>query len=390
MRAPEAFSFSCPVKINCGSHALTTIPNDMAALNAGMPMLLANRHQIGKRQLKTVVDAFKSSGMVLGIYDRITEQTSMEALPVLGQIYRDGGHDCIVAVGNGPVVNVSKCLNLLVSNGPAVDWEHAVRRIDDPEQLRPLMVVPTAGGDGNESTGQIAMGNGKWCSHRLVPNVAFIDPAVMGEPNDHDVANGALIALVNAVEAFLDENVGPFSQAYAHVAISMVLKFLPMALRKVDLEKNLCAVVNAQMISGCATPETKPGICHHLSVQLKEWIDRPLGFLMAVLLPHLVEDMGGDRSDRVGELLHPMAGPDVYAMTAQDLKIHRVVALFWEFFDAVNAELVMKIPTSLHDIGLKEEQVGRIRLREQRALNNARAGRVVDAAMGTLHRPMEN
>jgi len=384
MRPPEAFSFTCPMKVNCGSHALTTIPNELVALGAGAPLLLVNRNQTGKKQLKAVVGAFQGSQMVLGIYDRVTELTAPDGLMSLAQIYKGGGHDCIIAVGSGPVVDVSKCLNLLVSTTNAVDWQDAVRHIADPEPLQPLMLVSAAGGSGYEATGHVRLGGRRLCSLRLAPDVAFIDPAMMGEPNDHEVVNGALIALVNAVEAFLDEDAGPVSHAYAHVAISLILKMLPMVIRNIEPQKNLCALVNGQMAAGCAAADDPSGLCHRLAAQLKAWIDLPLGFLMAAVLPHLAEDIGTFRADRVGQLLYPMAGPDIYAMTAQDLKKHRAIAMLWEFFDAINAELVLKIPASLADVGLTADQVDRIQLQADDRNAKARIARIIAAARGAF------
>ena len=57
MRLPEEFSFSCPLKINCGNRALAHLPIELAAVNAHAPLILASRDQIGKKGLKSVIDA---------------------------------------------------------------------------------------------------------------------------------------------------------------------------------------------------------------------------------------------------------------------------------------------------------------------------------------------
>jgi hypothetical protein len=66
--------------------------------------------------------------------------------------------------------------------------------------------------------------------------------------------------------------------------------------------------------------------------------------LMAMLLPYLLAEAGNVHSEQVGNLLYPLAGAETFAMTASELKTPRVIALLWEFYDAVNARLDLKIP----------------------------------------------
>jgi alcohol dehydrogenase len=360
MQLPEEFSFSCPLKINCGRLSLDHLPVELTAVNAGSPLILANREGIGKKRVNAVVDAFRTSGLTLGIYDRLPDRTEPALISLLARMYRDGGCDSIVAVGSGTVVDTAKCLNLMVSAGDRVEPVDPHRNDADPGPLRPLMLVATPGGNGDEATGYASDGSRRLRSSRLVPAVACIDPAMMAGRDDHEVADGALIALVHAVEAFLDDSAGPMSRAYAHAAIGLIVKYLPLALRKIDRKKSLCAVVNGQVAAGCAYFSASPGVCHTMALGLKEGSDLPLGFLMAMLLPHLVAEAGAVNPQRVGKLLYPMAGADTFALTAADFKTPRAIALLWEFFDAINDRLDAPIPLTLGDAGLTEEQINRV------------------------------
>ena len=74
MRLPEAFSFYCSMKINSGNRALAHLPIELAAVNARAPFIIANRDQVGKKRFKFVIDAFRTSGLTLGVYDRLPDQ----------------------------------------------------------------------------------------------------------------------------------------------------------------------------------------------------------------------------------------------------------------------------------------------------------------------------
>jgi alcohol dehydrogenase len=113
---------------------------------------------------------------------------------------------------------------------------------------------------------------------------------------------------------------------------------------------------------------------------LKESTDLPLGFIMALLLPHLVHEAGAVQPERVGEMLYPMMGADIFAMTAADLKTLRTIALFWEFFDAINAELDLKIPSTLGEAGLTDEQIKRAQSQVNGSLVGDHVARIIDGA----------
>lgn len=380
MQLPEEFSFSSPLKINCGRLSLDHLPVELSAVNAGSPLILANRDRIGKKRVNAVVDAFKTSGLTLGVYDRLPDRPEPDMISLLARVYHDGGCDSIVAVGNGAVVDAAKCLNLMVSAGNRGEAVDQHRDDADPGPLRPLMLVPTPGGNGDEATGYASDGSRRLRSSRLIPALACIDPAMMGDRDDHEVADGALIALVHAVEAFLDDSAGPMCAAYAHSAIGLIVKYLPLALRKKERKKSLCAVVNGQVAAGCAHFSASPGVCHTMAAGLKDGSDLPLGFLMAMLLPHLVAAAGTVNPERVGRLLYPMAGTDTYALTATDFKTPRTIALLWEFFDAINTRLDTKIPLSLGDAGLTDEQIDRVQSVEGSGAVNDYLAPIIDGA----------
>jgi alcohol dehydrogenase len=176
-------------------------------------------------------------------------------------------------------------------------------------------------------------------------------------------------------------------RAYAHTAIGLIMKHLPAVLRKTDRKKSLCAAVNGQVAAGCAFFSSNPGICHLLATGLKESTDLPLGYLLAILLPHVAAETGLSQPERVGELLIPMVGADTFAVTAADLKVPRTVALLWEFFDALNAELSVKIPSTIGDAELTAEQRERIQSRQASGSSDGFVARVLEGArrgVGTI------
>jgi alcohol dehydrogenase len=380
MRLPETFSFVCPLKTNCGSHALDHLPFEMAALGARSPLILADHRRVGKKRLKTVISAFKTSGMTLGVYDRVGKQPRKEMVPVLKKMYQDGGCDCLIAVGSDSVVDTAKCLQA-ANLGLHLDDAERGENSNGPDQHQPLMLVSTPGGDGYEATGYVR-GGGERRLHApiLRPAAVFIDPAMMTGSNEREIVDGALIGLAQAVEAFLDESAGPMCRAYARTAIELIITCLPVALDNEVRRKNLCAVINGQMAAGCAFSAASSSVCLTLADCLGADTHLPLGFILAVLLPHWVEQAGAASPEHAGSLLWPLAGGDAFALTAPNLQVSRCMAILWEFFDGVGAELDCVIPTSLSDAGFDDEQVETALSRITNAQAAKRAARIVDSA----------
>ena len=359
MRFSGGFSFCCPLKINCGDRALAGLPMELAARGASSPLILANRDQVGSKRVHAVVNAFRNAGLTVALYDHLPGRLEPDLIPMLLQLYRDGGCDSLIAVGCSQVVDAAKCLNMLIAAKNRGKKARNDKSAFDSGLLRPLLLVATPGGDGNEASHYASDSAGLLSTPRLMPTVAFIDPVMM-DGGELAVVNGGLIGLVHAVEAFLDDAAGPMAHAHAHTAISLITHYLPMALRKSDRRKSLSGVVCGQVAAGCAFSASPPGVCHMLATHLMADTDLPLGYLMVVLLPHLLAVPGRIHPDQVGQLLHPIAGAEAFALTAADLKVPRVIALFWEFVDALNNELTLKIPSSLNNAGLTDEQLDRL------------------------------
>jgi alcohol dehydrogenase len=356
----EDFTYRCPLKINCGSHALDGLPYELASHGARYPLILANRNRVGVKSVQTVVNAFRSSKVTVTVYDQVPDQVEPHLLPLLLTLFKDGGCDSLIAIGGNAAVDAAKCLNVLIS---VDDREKKIGKGPDTGgdgALAPLFLVATPGGNGYEATHWANDGSGVLCAVRLMPTVAFIDPVMMAG-SQCAVVNGGLIGLVHAMEAFLDGGAGPLVRAHAHTAVSLMTHYLPMAVGGAEYPLSIVGVVCGQIIAGCAFSVSTPGVCHTLANHLATQSDLPKGYLMAILLPHLLAETGRFQPDSVGQLLYPMVGAQDFALTARTLQTPRVIALLWELYDALNQALTFRIPTTLKKAGLSEDQLEDVR-----------------------------
>ncbi|WP_419663780.1 iron-containing alcohol dehydrogenase [Desulfosarcina variabilis] len=352
----EDFSYQCPLKINCGSHALAGLPSELTAYDVNHPFILVSRHQIKAKPIQTVVDAFRSFGMTVAMYDQIPDQMEPNLLPMLLTLYQDGGCDSLIAIGGNAVVDAAKCLNVLVAVNARSKKIGTTPGEGGADALTPLFLVATPGGNGYEATHWANDTSGLLCAARLMPSVAFIDPVMM-EGRQRDVVNGGLIGLAHAVEAFLDDAAGPLARAHAHTAISLMMHYLPMAVGGDEYPQSLSGVVCGQIVAGCAFSAASPGVCHTLANHLAAYTELPKGYLMALFLPYRLAETSRQDADQVGQLLYPMVGAQDFALTARTLQAPRAIAILWELYDALNQTLTVRIPIRLKKAGLTDDQL---------------------------------
>ena len=230
MYLPEHYEFFCPVKINSGNRALEQIPFELDALNARKPLVIAGKDDSERGLVDVIIDAFKDSGVAVGIFDGVPSAPDLKLIRELFNIYRDRGHDAVIAIGGGPVADTAKMLNIAVSGKPE-DIEGCAGENLIKRPLKPLIIVPTLAGTGYEVSKYAFFAGRVYASHFLMPHLAVIDPRMTIPEDAVTTAATALIALTHAVEAYTGSGKNPLADAYAYTAIQLIMEHLVNVIR---------------------------------------------------------------------------------------------------------------------------------------------------------------
>jgi alcohol dehydrogenase class IV len=123
---------------------------------------------------------------------------------------------------------------------------------------------------------------------RLVPAMAALDPALMtGLPKPVTAATG-MDALTHAVEAFVGQWAGAYTDRMALAAVGMIYAHLPTAYRS---GKNLVAreqMALASTFAGLAFTRANVGYVHAIAHQFGGKYHTPHGLANAIVLPHVL------------------------------------------------------------------------------------------------------
>ncbi len=337
--AKPYYEFFCPVKVIAGHKALEHIPFELETLGSSRPMIITDKGVRGAGLIDHLTGAFDSTAIGAAIiFDEVPPDSSLDTVRQAAKTYRDNHCDAIVAVGGGSVIDTAKGTNILASEGgddlKAYSGAHTLKR-----PLKPFFVIPTTSGTGSEATLVAVVSDTEssvklpFVSYFLMPNATILDPRMTLTLPPHITAMTAMDALTHAVEAYTCLAANPLSDAYASSAVRKVSENL---MKVMDFPKDADArleLAQASTMAGIAFSNSMVGLVHSLGHALGAVCHLPHGLCMNLFLPYVLEYNRNANGEKVGELLLPLAGADIYGTTPRDQRVDKVINIIRDMRD---------------------------------------------------------
>ena len=359
------YEFFCPVKVIAGYKALEHIPFELATLQSSRPMIITDRGVVGVGLLRHVEEALAASGLqAAAIFQDVPADSSMQAVQQAAALYREHDCDAILAVGGGSVIDTSKGVNILVSEGGDDLYVYAgAHNLKRP--LRPFFVIPTTAGTGSEVTMVAVVSDTEkhakvpFTSYFLMPNAAVLDPRMTQTLPSHLTAMTAMDAMTHAVESFTCIASNPISEVYAFSAVRKIATHLLAVMDHPADAAGRLELAQASTMAGIAFSNAMVGLVHSLGHALGATCHLPHGLCMNLFLPYVLEYNMEKIAPRLAELLLPLAGVEVYAATPATARAARAVGTLRALRDELHARC--KLPRTLQETGrVQREQLPQI------------------------------
>ncbi len=352
------YQFYSPVKIIAGQTALEHIPFEINALGCTRPMVISDQGARTAGQLALVETLLALSPTpVAAVFDEVPNDCNLPTAQKAADIFRDKNCDQIIAVGAGNVLDTAKIVNMLVSDTGRTLLElagaHNIRRA-----LKPLFVIPTTSGSGSEvqmatTLNDLETGSSmSFQSHYLLPHVAVIDPRMTAHETPTQLALAAMNTLAQAVEAYTCLGCNPMSDAYATTAIHKISGNLLAAIDSPNRTEIRVALAEASVMAAIASSNSHVGMVHALACSIGAECNLPHSMCVSILLPYVLEYNRSVKGNRIGDLLLPLAGPEVYAATPQSRRASRAIQVIILLRD--NLFQRCQIPRTLQETGQVE------------------------------------
>ena len=212
--------------------------------------------------------------------------------------FKESGCDLLVAVGGGSSIDTAKAVQLVAAGGGNIlDYDlglgNEVR--PTPNNMVPLIAVPTTSGTGSEVTVwavitdtrrniKISVGDAD-----LIPRIAVVDPEMMVTMPPVLTAATGIDALSHCLEAFVSPHENPLGDVLALYGIRLVAQNLRQAVEEGEDRVARRNMALASMVGGMSLNVKWCGACHSLAHQLSAEAGISHGVSIALMLPHQIE-----------------------------------------------------------------------------------------------------
>lgn len=188
-----------------------------------------------------VRELLKARGVDSVVYDKIRPNPLSGHIDEAAGIANAQGCDVIIGLGGGSSVDAAKGIALVATNGGSY-WDYMPGGSGGNKPVTkpalPIVAIPTTAGTGTEtdSWAVISKTDGSekidWGHDTLYPTLSITDPELTLTMPAHQTAYTGMDALFHAVEGYLSNARQPISDLLSLEAVSLVGKWLPVAIKE--------------------------------------------------------------------------------------------------------------------------------------------------------------
>jgi alcohol dehydrogenase len=267
-----------PGRIDFGPGCLGACAEFVLQHNPRSVAIVANSRTLNK--CSALVDELRRSSVDLRLISNTPAEPTVADFEKAQASLRDAPLDAVIGIGGGSVLDVAKLLAGLHGQPRSVREFFGQGLL--PRRTVLLVCVPTTAGSGSEVSPNSILLDEALCAKKavispwLVPDAAFIDPALtVSVPPDVTAATG-IDALVHCLEAFANKRAHPAVDTIAIEGIRLIGQHLERAVLNGDDLDARTAVARGSLYGGLCLGPVNTAAIHALAY--------PLGSLFAV--PH--------------------------------------------------------------------------------------------------------
>ncbi len=339
--------FTCRTAVNYGFGASEAIGDQLTALGVTRALVVSDPGVAGAGIVKQIVGQIHEAGVATEVYDQTEPNPTVQNVHAAAELYAAQGCDGLVGVGGGSSMDGAKGAGVIATNGGHITGYAGRDQV--PNDIPPLICIPTTCGTGSEVTGVSVISDVEdhfkavLSSPRLWARVAIVDPnLVLSAPPGVIAATGA-DALCHAVESFVNRGSDPLLDSINIAAIRMIGANLRPAVESRDRDA-IGQMSLASTMAGIAFNMNANAIVHAASTPVTAHHEVPHGVANAIFMPAGLDFLRPACEEKYAEVAEAL-GEDVSGLDESEAAERGVQAIRDLLRD-------VGLPASLREFGI--------------------------------------
>ena len=306
---PDYFEFSLPTKLVFGIGILENLGETVKPFGKRKAILVTDEILVKTGLVEKVKSGFKGTSIkIAATFDQVPPNSTIDTVEKCAALSTQKGCDMFIAVGGGSVIDTAKVANLLAVKGGSLQDHMGAYLLGSDETLFPAIVIPTTAGTGSEVTKVAVIADPEndvklpFAEAQFLPHLAILDPTMTVSMPGKLTAMTGMDALTHAIEAYVDKEWSPASDALALHAITLISGNILQACAKPDDLQARGAMQVGSFLAGVAFSHSMVGMVHGIAHALGGVYHIPHGLANALILPEVMAYNLEARIDRYADI----------------------------------------------------------------------------------------
>jgi len=316
------FDWGYPTTVWFGNGRIKDLAKACKVLDINKPLFVTDKDLVKTKMAEETLEINKKANLPTRVFSDLKGNPLGSNVKKGVEAFKNGNHDGIIAFGGGSSLDVGKSIALQAAlNRPLWDftdggsfWNEndypgsmAKNKVSNPDNIKPIIAIPTTAGTGSETSRAAAIINDetkvkKIVFHpRMLPTLTILDPELtVGMPAFLTATTG-MDAFAHNLEAYCAPGYHPMADGIALEGMSLIKKWLVIAVNEGEnLEARGHMITSSSM--GATAFQKGLGAIHSLSHPVNSLFNVHHGLSNGIFMPYVLTFNRSAISNKIAKL----------------------------------------------------------------------------------------
>lgn len=333
-----ASEFFVSSDVTFGKNAAKELPRILKEFKAKNVMVVYDAGVKMAGIAEKVLAEVEKADVKVTVFDGVIPNPTNEVVEEAAEIAQRENIDVFVAVGGGSSIDLTKAVNILMTNPGPIGQYGGIGLVKEP--VLPLIAIPTTAGTSSEITNVVALTDTKAvCKYVIIDNKIVADKVIADPeftktmPAGVTAATG-MDAITHAVESYISNMSTALTEYHSIKALQIFHEYLPKAVANgSDMEAREKMMLGC-LIAGFGFSNANLGLVHGIAHTLSAHFHLAHGVANATVLPYVMEYNADSCPEKMVNLAKaidlPVRGDlakDKYLLSKELLKMTKTVGI---------------------------------------------------------------